>query len=294
MKNSEKNSLTVIIPVYNEAEALPVILPGLSAYVQKRNWKIIIVNDGSTDHSKDILNNYSREDDLKVIHHKLNRGYGGAIKSGIEAADTEYIITIDADGQHDLEDIDKLLEWMIANDADMVVGSRKGLKSTSKFRGVGKWLIRNIAKRLMPIHIFDINSGMKIYRRELAKQYIHLLPDSMAFSDVITLVFINNRHLVLEIPIRIKNRIAGKSTIVTNTALQTLMEILNIIVLFNPMKIFLPISIIFIVLGLAWGIPMLLKGKGVTVGMSLLITTGIFSFLLGLIAEQLSKIRKKQ
>ena len=292
MKNFEKKSLTVVTPAYNEAEALPLVLPELLKYAEKRDWKVIIVNDGSTDNIKEILNRFSDDARLKAIHHKLNRGYGGAIKSGIEAADTEYIITIDADGQHYLEDIDKLQETLIANNADMVVGSRKGLHSASNFRGIGKWLIRNIAKLLMPINIYDINSGMKIYRTALAKQYIHLFPDSMAFSDIITLVFINNRHLVLEIPIRIKERIAGESTIGTMTALQTIMEIVNIIILFNPMEIFLPTSLVFIILGLVWGIPILLKGEGVSVGMCLLIIMGILSFLLGLIAEQLSAIRK--
>lgn len=292
MNSVEKIFLTVVIPVFNEAEALPLILPGLLAYVEEKNWKIIIVNDGSTDKTTEILTGFSDNPRLKIIHHKMNSGYGGAIKSGIGAADTECTITIDADGQHYLEDIDKMVEMLIANDADMVVGSRKGLHSASNFRGIGKWLIRNVAKLLMTVNIYDINSGMKIYRTELAKKYLHLYPDSMAFSDVITLVFINNKHRVLETPIKIKKRIAGKSTIGTMTALQTIMEILNVIILFNPMEIFLPTSILFTILGLVWGIPMLLKGEGVSVGMCLLIIMGILSFLLGLIAEQLSAIRK--
>ncbi|HLP44950.1 MAG TPA: glycosyltransferase family 2 protein [Candidatus Kapabacteria bacterium] len=296
MDNFEKKSLTVVIPAYNEGEALAVILPELLVYAQKKNWKIIIVNDGSEDNTKEILNKYAGYGHLKTIHHKLNGGYGRAIKSGIEAVDTEYMTTIDADGQHNFKDIDKLQESITVHDADMVVGAREGIYSTSKFRGGGKWLIRHVAKLLMTVDIYDINSSMKIYQSQLAKQYIHLFPDSMAFSDVITLIFIKNKHYVLETPIEINNRIAGKSTgrtNGTNSVLQTIMEILNIIVFFNPMKIFLPTALVFIILGLAWGIPMILKGEGVTVGMSLLIIMGIFSFLLGLIAEQLSEIRKK-
>ncbi|HLP57377.1 MAG TPA: glycosyltransferase family 2 protein [Candidatus Deferrimicrobium sp.] len=292
----EKKSLTVVIPVYNEGEALAVILPELLVYAQKKNWKIIIVNDGSEDNTKEILDKYADYAHLKTIHHKLNGGYGRAVKSGIEAVDTEYMTTIDADGQHNFKDIDKLQESIIINDADMVVGAREGIYSTLKFRGGGKWLIRHVAKLLMTIDIYDINSSMKIYQSQLAKQYIHLFPDSMAFSDVITLIFIKNKHYVLETPIEINNRIGGRSTVrtkETNSALQTIMEILNIIVFFNPMKIFLPTALAFIILGLLWGIPMILKGEGVTVGMSLLIIMGIFSFLLGLIAEQLSEIRKK-
>ncbi|HLP61838.1 MAG TPA: glycosyltransferase family 2 protein [Candidatus Deferrimicrobium sp.] len=292
MNSCEKKSLTVVIPAYNEAQSLPLLLPGLLRYTQDKNYRVLIVEDGSTDNSRGILEQFSGEGNLKVIHHKMNRGYGGALKSGIEAVDTEYMVTIDADGQHYLEDIDKLAEVMIFNDADMVVGSRKGQHSASLYRGLGKSLLRCVAKLLMPIPIFDINSGMKIYRTDLARQYIHLLPDSMSFSDVITLVFISNKNRVLETPIGIKERIAGKSTIGTMTALDTLKEIMNVIVLFNPMKIFLPTALLFILVGLWWGIPIILKGGGVTPGMSLLITMGIFSFLLGLIAEQLSRIRR--
>jgi glycosyltransferase involved in cell wall biosynthesis len=287
--NNEKQSLSVVIPAYNEAQCLLLVLPGILRYAQEKNRRVLIVDDGSTDSTKEILERFSGDANLTVIRHKLNRGYGSAIKSGIEAVDTEYMVTIDADGQHYLEDIDKLEEAIIVNDADMVVGSRRGHLSASRYRGLGKWLLRRVAKLLMPIPIYDINSGMKIYRTDLAKQYIHLCPDSMPFSDVITLLFINNRNRVMEIPIKIKERVAGKSTIRTMTALNTLMEILNLVVLFNPMKIFLPAALFFIVLGLGWGVPIILRGGGVTPGMSLLITMGVFSFLLGLIAERLRR-----
>lgn len=292
MNSREERSLTVVIPAYNEAQPLPLVLPELLRYAREKNRRVLIVEDGSTDNTREILEQFSGDDNLKVIHHKLNRGYGGALKSGIEAVDTQYMVTIDADGQHYLEDIDLLEEAILTNDADMVVGSRKGRHAASLYRGFGKCLLRCVAKLLMHIPIYDINSGMKIYRTDLAKQYLHLLPDSMAFSDVITLVFISSKNRVLEIPIRIKERIAGKSTIGTMTALDTLREIMNVIVLFNPMKIFLPVALLFVLVGLWWGIPIILKGGGVTPGMSLLITMGIFSFLLGLIAEQLSRIRK--
>ena len=174
----------------------------------------------------------------------------------------------------------------------MIVGSRKGSKSQTIYRGIGKSIIRRIAKWLMPLNIYDINSGMKIFNTVLAKKYINLCPDSMAFSDIIALTFISQRHLVLEVPIQIKTRKSGKSNASLKTAVDTIIEILNIVVLFNPMKIFLPISIISIASGLVWGIPFVLQGKGVSAGMFLAIITGIIFFLLGLIAEQLSLLRK--
>jgi len=289
----EIDQLTVIVPAFNEAQSLPLLLQELVPYCDERNWKIIVVNDGSKDNSKEILNRYTEHVRFRVVHHKLNKGYGAALKSGLLICETQFAVTIDADGQHYLEDIDRLLTRMIINDADLVVGSRKGSVSRSSYRGLGKSMIRFLAKVLMTVPIHDLNSGMKIYRTDLAKKYIHLAPDTMAFSDIITLVFINNRHLVLEEPIRIRKRKSGNSTISLQTAFQTIMEIINIVILFSPMKIFLPLSLLcFIITGL-WGIPLLIGGRGLSIGTLLGVILGILLFLLGLIAEQLSLIRRK-
>ncbi|MBK7098565.1 MAG: hypothetical protein IPH58_09700 [Sphingobacteriales bacterium] len=149
-----------------------------------------------------------------------------------------------------------------------------------------------MARQMMPFTIYDINSGMKLYNTELAKTYIKLCPNSMAFSDIIGLVFISQRHLVLEHPINIKPRVEGKSTIGVRTAFDTMMEILNVVILFNPMRVFLPISILFVVLGLGWAIQFLIMGKGLSTGASMLISMGVIFFTIGLISEQLSQLRK--
>lgn len=294
MNNNLKSNLSIVIPAFNESESLASYLPLLLAYCKERNWKIIIVNDGSTDNSKEILDSHVHEKNYLAIHHKVNKGYGGAIKTGINAATTEFIVTIDGDGQHVLEDIDKLLNVIIDNEADMIVGSRKGLKSASLYRSLGKWLLRRIAKILLPIQIEDLNSGMKLYRTSLVQSYLNLCPDTMAFSDIITLIFISKKHLVLEFPISIKDRETGQSTIRTFTAFETVLEIINIVMLFNPLKIFLPLALLFTGLGLIWTLPIILMGRGVSVGGSLMIMWGIMCFMLGLIAEQLSLIRKNK
>jgi hypothetical protein len=146
----------------------------------------------------------------------------------------------------------------------------------------------------MTVPIHDLNSGMKLYRTDLAKKYIYLTPDSMSFSDIITLIFINNRHLVLETPITVEKRKHGKSTIGIDTAFQTIMEIINIMILFNPMKIFLPLSILCFISTAFWAIPLLFQGMGLSIGSLLGIIAAVIFFLLGLIAEQLSQIRKGQ
>lgn len=286
--------LSIVIPAYNEEENLRIILPDLLAFAEERNWQVVITNDGSRDHTKEVLQGFASSSRLKVVHHKLNKGYGAAIKSAIMACDTEYLITIDADGQHRLEDVEKLYRMVRTTDADMIVGSRKGTRSATRMRAIGKSIIRFTAKLMLTVPVHDINSGMKIYRTELAKRYLHLTPNNMPYSDIITLIFISNRHLVLEEPIVVKDRLKGESTIGIQTAFETIMEIVNIIFLFNPMKIFLPISIAAFLVSMAWGLPIVLKGNGVSTGALLGFISSLIFFFLGLIAEQLTLIRKNQ
>ena len=283
--------LTIVIPAYNEFQALTSSLPKLVAYCVNNGCQLIIVNDGSKDQTIELLGQYEHEPFFRAINHKLNRGYGGALKTGILAAQTELVITIDADGQHRLDDVTRLYTSLKDIDADMVIGKRN-IERENLYRKIGKSLIRTIAALLMPINIQDLNSGMKIYRTELAQSYIELCPDTMAFSDVITLVFINQRHLVAEHPITVEPRTTGTSTINTKTAIDTVLEILHIVTLFNPMRIFLPPALFCLIFSGIWGIPIVLRGEGISVGTLFLFVTGLIFFILGLIAEQLALIRK--
>lgn len=287
------NSLTIVIPCYNEEKALPVVVPSLMEFAAQHNFDVVLVNDGSRDGTRTVLDQFTLlYPKLRVCHHKVNRGYGGAIKTGIEASTTDLVITIDADGQHNLNDILTLRDALLSRDADMVIGAR-GTDGSSLFRNTGKWFIRMISRILIPNKISDLNSGIKIYRRELAMKYIPLCPDSMAYSDVIALIFINQRHLVTEAKVNVSHRVAGQSTIGIGTAFDTVREILNILMLFNPMRLLMPIAIFLIAVSIAWEIPIFLRGDGVSVGAMLGIVLGFLCFVIGLLAEQLSKIRQQ-
>lgn len=283
--------LTVIIPIYNEEAVIPLVLPEYIAYCRKQGWSLVLVNDGSKDASLSLISDLAQGHDfVSIVNHKLNKGYGGALKSGIIASKTEYSIFVDADGQHRMEDALKLYDRIKETDADMIVGSRKGQRG-DWFRALGKSLIRTIAKMLMTVPIYDINSGMKIFRTELALKYIPLYPDTMAFSDIICLVFLHQKLLVLEEPITIEERKGGSSTIGVHTAINTVYEIISIVTTFNPMKIFFPIAFVAIALGSIWGAIIVFQGRGLSVGSSFLIISGMIVFLLGLVAEQISQIR---
>jgi len=236
--------LTVVIPVFNESEALSVFVPRLLAYAKPRGWTVIFVDDASTDDSFDCLNQYSDEPSVRIVRHEVNRGYGSALKTGISAVHTEFVLTMDADGQHRPIDADELFGLLRQREADMVVG-RRPPNSTSFYR----W----IAGRLMTLEIRDLNSGMKAYRTACAKRYLALCPDGMAFSDIITLVFIQRGYKVLERDIEIQPRLGGKSTVTTMTAVETVLEILIIVAILTPIRLFGQLGGFVLALYLLWG-----------------------------------------
>lgn len=283
--------LTLIIPAFNEQDSLPVFLPKVIDFCERNEAKAIIINDGSSDNTREVLNGFLDRSSLTVIHHKINKGYGASIKSGVNAAETKYIISLDADGQHFMEDVAELYKTIRSDDADMVVGSRNR-GSSSSYRSFGKWIIRGITGLLIKTNVHDLNSGMKLMETEMARNYSILCPDDMSYSNIIVLIFISQRHKVIERQIKITNRIGGVSTISSRTAFDTVLEIVNIIMFFNPMKIFGSASLLLISAGIIWAVPIALQGNGISVGSMMLIVIGVIFFILGLLAEQISLIRK--
>jgi len=280
--------------VYNEGEILRSTARSIIDACRAHNWKVTFVNDGSRDDSGVILEELAGLPDVRIAHHKVNRGYGGALKTGVSLVTTPYLVTMDADGQHSMGDVEKVFQFAMERDADMVVGRRDSQPMVAPYRSLGKWLIRTFTRMLMPLPIADLNSGFKLYRTAPAQRYIAVCPDSMALSDVITLIFVYEHNLVLEHPIHISPRKGGQSTITTYTAFETVIEILNIALMFNPLRVFLPASLICILAGLGWGIPIIMLGRGVSVGATLAIVTGLLCFVIGLLASQLSAIRMER
>ncbi|MDP2957668.1 MAG: glycosyltransferase family 2 protein [Longimicrobiales bacterium] len=281
--------LTVVVPALNEEEALPSTLHGLRAVCDPRGWKIVVVDDGSSDGTSQV----ARAAGVRVERHKVRRGYGGAIKTGISVAPAGLIATFDADGQHDPNDLVGLVQVLQDRDADMVTGLRQGV-SAGPYRSLGKWIIRRITRVLLPVTVYDLNTGIRVFRAEMGLRYAPLLPDSPALCDVMTLLFIAEKHVVLEHPVAVRARAGGVSKMSTRTALDTVMEILNIVTLIHPLRIFLPLSVLAATFGVLWGIPYIWMGRGVSVGSMLAIVTGVILFTLGLLAEQLAAICRRQ
>jgi hypothetical protein len=154
----------------------------------------------------------------------------------------------------------------------------------------GKWLLWSMANYLTRRKIPDLNSGLRLIRREVALRYLHLCPSGFSFSTTITMALLSRGYSVAYVPIQVKKRV-GKSTVSVATGLDTIILILRIAALFNPLRVFIPISLLIGLVGLAWGIPFALVGRGVSVGSMLAIVTATLIFGLGLLCDQISQLR---
>ena len=293
----QTSDLTLVIPAYNEEESLRLFLPELFAFCEQNGSQLVIVDDCSRDGTGALLDEAAASHDfMRVCHHKVNRGYGGALISGLQLSQTRFSVTLDADGQHRLEDVIRLMKKQAECDADLVVGARSSDAGggSGAYRALGKKMIRGTAGMLVDnLPLTDLNSGMKLYDTKLAQRYLKLCPDGMAFSEVMPLIFVQQKHLVTETPIEVVPRMSGKSTISTMTALDTLYQIINIVMVFNPVRIFLPLGSFLILFGILWAIPFLIRGTGLSIASMMSMMAGLLLIMMGLLAEQLAQIRKK-
>ncbi len=283
--------LTVLIPAFNEEEGIKLTLESLIPIAKKNKWKIIVINDGSNDNTKSEVERFGV--DVLLINQPYNIGYGAALKTGIKASETDYIATYDADGQHSPEDLELL--WNNIENFDMVVGKRGNDSHHDWIRKPGKWVLSKTANFLTGRRIPDLNSGMRIIRKDVIISKLHLLSNTFSFSTTSTVAMMNMGYFVKYFPIKVRRRIGKSSVKQLKHGTSTILLILRLIVLFNPLKVFLPMSISLIVLGLIyeiiWGI-VLINGIDLLPSALFLLVSGVLIFFFGLIADQLSEIRK--
>jgi glycosyltransferase involved in cell wall biosynthesis len=284
-------SLSVVVPTYNEGETLEETLRRLKVLSKLHNWEVIIVDDGSTDDTVEQTLKYTDDCCLKLLRHRYNLGYGAALKTGIRQASAPHVATMDSDGQHNPHELLKLLPSM--TEYDMVVGQRTKLIHSNLWRMPGKWFLGWLANYLTRQSIPDLNSGMRIFRREIILKYLHLCSDRFSFSTTCTLIFFNRGYRVAYVPIEIYPR-RGKSMVKLSTGFETIILILRIITLFEPLRIFIPLSLVFGGLGFLWSIPYAIQQRGISIGALLLIVTGLLTFMLGLLSDQIAALRKER
>jgi glycosyltransferase involved in cell wall biosynthesis len=279
-------SVTVVIPAYNEASAIVTVVTQLRQLLP--DVDVLVVDDGSNDSTFTAASSTG----VKVIKHARNLGYGAALKSGIRAAQTPFVAMFDADGQHRPEDLAEMLQ--LAPRCDAVIGARTGGSHQVNSRKPGKWVLGKVANQLVGQSIPDLNSGMRIIRRNVILRYLHLLPNGFSASTTTTICLLQRGYDVTFHPIRTRERV-GKSTVKQlRDGFNTVFLMIRLIVLFNPLRFFLPPSILLVVSGLIYGLSLaLIRGHGVPTLALLMVMTGLIATMFGLLADQISSLRKE-
>lgn len=286
LEKEQTMKVSIVIPAKNESGAIAQTL----AQIQQLQLahEIIVVNDGSTDQTKKVAETAG----AKVVSHPYSKGNGAAIKTGARTATGEIIVFMDADGQHDPNDIPKLLE-KINQGYDLVVGARQKGSQASMGRGIANELYNNLATYMTEHKVEDLTSGFRAVRADKFREFLYLLPNGFSYPTTSTMAFFRAGYSVTYVPIHAAKRI-GKSHIQPlKDGIRFFLIIFKIATLFSPLKMFLPIAILLFMIGTGW-YGYTLWDAGRFTNMSALLYTGsIMIFLMGLISEQITALMYK-
>jgi len=241
----EHVDLSVVIPAYNEEMAIVQTVAAVNQALSGLpiTYEVVVVDDGSTDSTAERAETTS----ARVVRCEENGGYGSALKRGIAAGDSEFIAIIDADGTYPATDLLVMLE--AAEHADMVVGARNANMANVPFiRRPAKFILNGLANYLARRKIPDLNSGLRVFRRAVLTRFIPLLPMGFSFTTTITLCMICSGLRVVYVPIEYGRRI-GNSKIRFTDFFNFILLVLRAIMLFNPLRIFLPLGLMLFLLG---------------------------------------------
>ena len=278
--------ISVVLPAKNEAGAIKETIHK----IKQLNFihEIIVVNDGSTDDTQKI----AEQAGAKVVSHPYSKGNGAAIKTGARNAKGDVIVFMDADGQHDPEDIPRLIV-KIEEGYDLVVGARQKGSQASVGRGVANSLYNNLATYMSDHKVEDLTSGFRAVRAEKFKEFIYLLPNGFSYPTTSTMAFFRAGYSVTYIPIHAAKRI-GKSHIhPLKDSVRFFLIIFKIATLYSPLKMFLPFAVVLFILATAWYGYTLYEYSRFTNMSALLYTGSIMIFLMGLISEQITSLMYK-
>ena len=235
---------SLIIPVYNEEDAIDQTIIELNQTFAELDspYEILVVNDGSSDATAEHLANWT--DNITVINHETNSGYGASLKTGIRHAQYDWIVITDADGSYPNHRIPELVN--LARRYDMVVGARTGANVTySKIRSIPKWFLVRFAKWLSNRQIPDLNSGLRVFRKDVAMRFIKLYPNGFSFTTTITMAMLTNRYRVHYEPVDYHARIGNSKIQPIRDTIRFTQLILRMGMYFAPLRVILPISGLF-------------------------------------------------
>ncbi|WP_290522739.1 glycosyltransferase family 2 protein [Alcanivorax sp.] len=284
MMNSDL--LSIVLPAKNEAAAVGETVRKIRECYPEA--EVIVVDDGSTDDTAGI----SASAGATVVRHPYSKGNGAAIKTGARAARGDVIVFMDADGQHNPEDIQRLLAKM-SRGFDMVVGARQSGSQASLGRGLANGFYNGLATYMTGQRIEDLTSGFRAVKADKFREFLYLLPNGFSYPTTSTMAFFRAGYSVAYEPIHAAKRI-GKSHIhLLKDGVRFLLIIFKIGTLFSPLKLFLPIAVFLFILATSWyGYTFFSIGRFTNMS-ALLYTGGVMVFLMGLISEQITALMYK-
>jgi glycosyltransferase involved in cell wall biosynthesis len=274
---------TVLLPAYNEEDGIEAVV-GRTRELHP-DFEILVVNDGSTDATAE----RAEEAGARVVSHPYNIGNGAAVKTGLREASGRWVVMMDADGQHDPADIARL--WDHRKKYDMVVGARGRGSRTSLHRGAANWIYNALASYVTRFRVEDLTSGFRLVRKEAARRYLYLLPNTFSYPSTLTLAYLKSGRSIRYLPIKTGRRKGSSKIRIFRDGARFLLIIMKIATIFSPLRVFVPVSLSFFLAGLLYYGYTFVTAHRFTNMSALLLTTSVVIFMIGLVSEQISQMR---
>jgi glycosyltransferase involved in cell wall biosynthesis len=288
--------ISIVLPVFEEETSIKTLIPDIVQTLEKSNlsFEIVVVDDGSADKTPHILRELrsAYPEQLRIVRHLYNKGMGSALRTGVQAARGEIVVFMDSDGQHSPTEISKLLSSIPPY--DMVIGHRTKDYQGKWYRNVANRFYNRFASWLSGRDVKDLTSGFRAMRRTLILHFLHLFPSGFSTSSTITLAFLKAGYNVHFVPIDVQRRSVGRSKIrLWNDGTQFVLLILRMIMIYDPLRIFLPVAVILTFLGLLAWLAGLLDAQRLILPNSaiFLFSSALITLLLGLVSGQITDTR---
>lgn len=283
---------SILIPAYNEAQAIGGTLNDLLDRHELQMTEVIVIDDGSLDGTAERVQQFAQ---VRLLRHRVNKGYGSAITTGARHSKGRYILWYDADGQHTPDDLIRIARTLADEELDYCIGIRDASSAQTVERRFGKVLLSAAVRIAAGQPVKDFNSGLRGFKREILLSYLHLLPPGFGASTLTTLLMLERGHLGKEIPIRTRQRIGTSTLKPVRDGMRTLMIVLRIFLLFKPLLFFGSIGLLLITLGSVYGLyEAFSQREGFPVLGALIIILGVQSLFFGLLNDQVSLIRRER
>jgi glycosyltransferase involved in cell wall biosynthesis len=276
-------AVSVVIPALNEAGAIAEVVTALRAAAPWR--EVLVVDDGSVDETA----GRALTAGATVIRHPYNKGNGAAVKTGIRRAAGEYVLIVDADGQHQPGDATRLVRAL--GEYDLVIGARSPETQATPGRRLGNAVLNRLASHLTGRPIPDLTSGFRGARRRCLREFLHLLPNGFSTPTTTTLAFIKAGYNVTFVPVDARPRSGASKIRFARDGAKFLLILLKIVTLFSPLRVFGPTSAGAFLAGVGYGAINVAVAGRIPNGAVILILFAIVVFLVGLVSEQIASLR---